>query len=102
MSGEKLPSEGWQHRARVVELAALFRRGFAVEAALALTDLLPKVVADGGRLDVRGQDELQTVLKNLLASQERHDWLGLADDLEYELVSLFEPAGAERAPGSAA
>lgn len=34
--------------------------------------------------------ECQALLASALGSQQRHDWLGLADCLEYDLPAFFE------------
>jgi hypothetical protein len=34
--------------------------------------------------------ECQALLAAALGSQQRHDWLGLADSLEYDLPAFFE------------
>ena len=35
------------------------------------------------------QRQFQSILSAMLACQERQDWIGLADYLEYELQQLF-------------
>jgi hypothetical protein len=72
------------------QCAGLFRLGRDVEAALTMVD-----VFDGAQqlllstsADV--QQSWALVLTQMLACQERQDWLGLADFMEYELVELLE------------
>lgn len=41
----------------------------------------------------------QALLPQMLAAQERKDWLGLADDIEYELCEMWQslhPKGPHR------
>ncbi|MCX2541852.1 MULTISPECIES: hypothetical protein [unclassified Pseudomonas] len=70
--------------------AGLFRLGRDVEAALDMVD-----VFEGAQLllvsappDV--QQSWAQVLTQMLECQERQDWLGLADFMEYELIGLLE------------
>jgi hypothetical protein len=64
--------------------------GRDVEAALTMVDVFEEahtLVLSAPR-DV--QQSWAGVLTQMLACQERQDWLGLADFLEYELVELLE------------
>ena len=74
--------------------AAIFRLGRPLEvtedfiATLGL--ILPKVKEkEGAKLS-----EIQVMLNGILACQEREDWLGLADYIEYELIDLLENSNA--------
>ena len=72
------------------QCAGLFRLGRDVEAALTMVDVFEEahtLVLSAPR-DV--QQSWAGVLTQMLACQERQDWLGLADFLEYELVELLE------------
>ncbi|KAF2393540.1 MULTISPECIES: hypothetical protein [Pseudomonas] len=72
------------------QCAGLFRLGRDVEAALAMVD----VFDEAQRLLSTAPRDIQLkwtqVLTQMLACQERQDWLGLADFMEYELVDLLE------------
>ncbi|WP_347904745.1 hypothetical protein [Pseudomonas purpurea] len=76
--------------ARSRECAGLFRLGRDVEAGLVMVELfgeLDSVLGQGG-------EECRllwtSLLVEMLDCQERQNWLGLADYLEYELVELLE------------
>ncbi|WP_367256336.1 hypothetical protein [Pseudomonas sp. stari2] len=70
--------------------AGLFRLGRDVEAALDMVD----VFEDAQLLLVSAPPDIQQswaqVLTQMLECQERQDWLGLADFMEYELIGLLE------------
>lgn len=72
------------------QCAGLFRLGRDVEAALVMVD----VFDEAQRLLSTAPRDIQLkwtqVLTQMLACQERQDWLGLADFMEYELVDLLE------------
>lgn len=74
------------------QCAGLFRLGRDVEAALIMVD----VFDEAQRLLASAPQDVQQswtqVLTQMLASQERQDWLGLADFMEYELIDLLESA----------
>lgn len=72
------------------QCAELFRLGRDVEAALKMVDVFDEVQR---LLLAAPQDAQQSwayVLTRMLACQERQDWLGLADFMEYELIDLLE------------
>ncbi|EIS3739901.1 hypothetical protein LO908_002266 [Aeromonas hydrophila] len=72
---------------RITALAHQFRLGQSVAASQALPELLQEVVTEQGNLP-------PGLVAALLQCQERQDWLGLADYLEYEVVHcLSTPAG---------
>ncbi|WP_139459756.1 hypothetical protein [Aeromonas veronii] len=72
---------------RLTALAHQFRLGQSVAASQALPELLQEVFTEQGNLP-------PGLVAALLQCQERQDWLGLADYLEYEVVhSLSTPAG---------
>ncbi|MFJ2689771.1 hypothetical protein [Pseudomonas sp. NPDC087336] len=76
------------------QCARLFRLGRDVEAALTMVDVFDEaqtLVLSAPR-DV--QQAWACILTQMLACQERQDWLGLADFLEYELVELLESVPA--------
>lgn len=70
--------------------AGLFRLGRDVEAALDMVD----VFEGAQHLLVSASPDIQQswaqVLTQMLVCQERQDWLGLADFMEYELIGLLE------------
>ncbi|MBK5510998.1 hypothetical protein [Pseudomonas sp. TH15] len=72
------------------QCAGLFRLGRDVEAALTMVD----VFDEAQRLLLTAPQDVQLkwtqVLTHMLACQERQDWLGLADFMEYELIELLE------------
>ncbi len=72
------------------QCAGLFRLGRDVEAALNMVDvfegaqqLLLAAPADARQLWAE-------LLTQMLDCQERQDWLGLADSMEYELIELLQ------------
>ncbi|MBS4641737.1 MULTISPECIES: hypothetical protein [Aeromonas] len=67
-------------------LAQRFRLGHNVESALALPGLIEGALT---RLPVTRHPQVARIVTAMLACQEHHDWLGLADWLEGELVSLL-------------
>ncbi|MFQ1845132.1 hypothetical protein ACK36I_04075 [Aeromonas veronii] len=69
-----------------ITLAHRFRLGHHVESALTLPDLLEQVLL---ALPHEHRSEAARIIAALLACQERHDWLGLADWLEGELAALL-------------
>ena len=72
------------------QCAGLFRLGRDVEAALTMVDVFDKAQ----RLLLAAPQDVQLqwtqVLMQILTCQERQDWLGLADFMEYEGVALLE------------
>ncbi|AXI60490.1 hypothetical protein DLD99_08385 [Pseudomonas kribbensis] len=70
--------------------AGLFRLGRDVEAALDMVD----VFEGAQHFLVSASPDIQQswaqVLTQMLDCQERQDWLGLADFMEYELIGLLE------------
>lgn len=75
--------------ARIITLAKRFRLGLHIEAALELPVLLKSLLPLLPTLSPTAQQQLPQVMSAMLACQERGDWLGLADWLEYELVQLL-------------
>lgn len=68
------------------EIASSFRLGKFVEAETLLPDYFNQLV----KSNCIEKDQLSTVITCIVNSQERKDWLGLADYLEFELVHLLE------------
>ncbi len=84
----------WQQEA--TDLAMLMRLGRNVEAGLRLADYLEMVLTDFQKWpDVEINRQLPQLLAAILACQEKQDWLGLADYLDYELQQLFQAVAKE-------
>ena len=77
----------WQKDAN--NLALKVRLGHNVEAGLMLVTYLEQLVTVYPKFPVEQQRQFQSILSAMLACQERQDWIGLADYLEYELQQLF-------------
>lgn len=72
------------------QCAGLFRLGRDVEAALNMVDLFDEAQRLFARAPWDVQQAWALMLRQMLACQERQDWLGLADFMEYELIELLE------------
>ena len=73
------------------QCAGLFRLGRDVEAALTMVDMFDEAQRLLSPAPRRCSAVVGAcVLTQMLACQERQDWLGLADFMEYELVDLLE------------
>lgn len=72
-----------------VHCAHLFRLGRDIEAALDMVDIIDTIVPLFAARPAEGQAHLARIMTAILHSQERQDWLGVADALEYELVTLI-------------
>ncbi len=72
------------------QCAGLFRLGRDVEAALVMVDVFEgaQQALMSALTDV--QQSWAGVLTQILECQERQDWLGLADFMEYELIELLQ------------
>ena len=77
----------WQKEGN--DLALKIRLGHNVEAGLMLVTYLEQLVAVYSQFPAEQQRQFQSILSAMLACQERQDWIGLADYLEYELQQLF-------------
>lgn len=75
-----------------LDTARLFRLCHDIEGGLALVALLESVAARHGEFTAAQQVELARLIKAILACQERQDWLGIADYLEWELRQLLSTA----------
>lgn len=69
-----------------IALAHHFRLGLHVESALQLSALVEQALHT---LPPEHQGDAVTIVSALLACQEHHDWLGLADWLEVEFATLL-------------
>ncbi|MBV4484197.1 hypothetical protein HU727_001180 [Pseudomonas sp. SWRI153] len=74
------------------QCAALFRLGRDVEAALAMVDVFEQAQQHLSAAAADVQQAWAQILMHMLDCQERQDWLGLADFMEYELAELLESA----------
>ncbi|WP_237930830.1 hypothetical protein [Buttiauxella sp. S19-1] len=74
---------------RLITLAGQFRLGLALDAALELPPLMKSLLPLLPTLPPATQQQLPQIMSAILACQEREDWLGLADWLEYELLHLL-------------
>jgi len=70
-----------------------FRLGMVGGGHDALVQLIDRLLADiqGGRISHAPVNELNTLLGEVLAAQQRHDDLYLADLLQYRLAPLLAP-----------
>ena len=70
--------------------ALVFRLGRSLEVmedfVATIGEILPYLV---GKQD-DGSPTIEVILSGILACQELEDWLGLADFIEYELISLLK------------
>lgn len=71
------------------QCAGLFRLGRDVEAALTMVDVFEKAQQCLASAPAEVQQVWAQLLLQMLECQERQDWLGLADSMEYELVDLL-------------
>ncbi|QXI30085.1 hypothetical protein [Pseudomonas vanderleydeniana] len=69
--------------------AALFRFGRDVEAALSMVELFEQIQLLLRQAPANVQEVWGQLLVSMFGCQERQDWLGLADTLQYELVGLL-------------
>jgi len=76
--------QDWLDTAR--GLAVKFRLGLNVSAALEMVELIEQIVQNRGDIPPSMVDDLGLLLASLVQCQEAHDWLGLADYLDTELV----------------
>ena len=76
--------------AQLTALAQRFRLGLSLEAIQTLPALLEQAASESLSWPAQQQQVLPVLIKRILEQQEREDWLALADELEYELVTLFE------------
>lgn len=76
--------------AQLTALAQRFRLGLSLQAIQTLPALLEQTASESLSWPAQQQQLLSVLIKRILEQQEREDWLALADELEYELVALFE------------
>lgn len=68
--------------------AQLFRLGRDIEAALKMVDIIDILVPLIVARSQEDQAHLARIMGAILQSQERQDWLGVADALEYDLTAM--------------
>ena len=74
------------------QCAGLFRLGRDVEAALTMVDVFEQAHQSLSSASVDIQQAWAQVLMQMLDCQERQDWLGLADWMEFELIEVLQKA----------
>jgi ribulose-5-phosphate 4-epimerase/fuculose-1-phosphate aldolase len=72
------------------QCSGLFRLGRDVEAALSMVDVFEGAQQVLVLAPTNAQQRWAHILLQMLDCQERQDWLGLADYMEYELVELLQ------------
>ena len=72
--------------------ARLFRLGRDIEAALKMVEVIDVAVGLSDSCSAEYQAQLVHIMGTILKCQERQDWIGVADWLEYELVELCQSA----------
>ena len=75
--------------ARLAALALLLRTGRSAEACADLPELMDAIAGAMGEQAPACQQMFAAELAIALQGWERHDWLGLADTLEYELAAAL-------------
>lgn len=76
------------------QCASLFRLGRDVEAALSMVEVFEGAQQLLLVAPADAQQRWAQILTHMLVCQERQDWLGLADYMEYELVELLQSVPA--------
>ncbi|MGG2020937.1 hypothetical protein AB1J88_12970 [Pseudomonas sp. S8] len=74
------------------QCAGLFRLGRDVEAALDMVEVFEGAQQLLMSAPATVQQDWALVLTQMLDRQERQDWLGLADWMEYELIEVLQKA----------
>lgn len=78
-------------RRMALTLALAFRLGKNTQAALDMADMVNTLIAIFPTTESVDRQKLGQILGQILQCQERRDWLGMADYLEYELQDLLQP-----------
>jgi len=78
-----------------LELALEFRLGRNTQAALEMAEMVNALIAMFQTTNPSSMQQLGNILGNILQCQERRDWLGVADYLEYELQDLLQPGNSQ-------
>ena len=74
------------------QCAGLFRLGRDVEAALDMVEVFEGAQQLLMSAPATVQQDWALVLTHMFDCQERQDWLGLADWMEYELIEVLQKA----------
>jgi hypothetical protein len=77
-------------REEAISIATSLRLGKNIEISekiITLTHLFSSLALS---LSPEQLGTLQALLSQLLAAQERQDWLGMADDLEYDIIDFLD------------
>lgn len=77
-------------RLMALTLALEFRLGKITQAALEMAEMVEMLIAVFPTTDQNQVQNLGQILSQILQCQERKDWLGLADYLEYELQDILQ------------
>jgi len=72
--------------------AGLFRLGRDVEAAVLMVELFDGAPGVFFQAPQAVQQRFAVLFGELLAAQQRQDWIALADGLEYDLADLIDQA----------
>lgn len=75
---------------QALRCADLFRLGRDIEAALIMVELIDTAMPLMTARSPADQHAFGQVLNTLLNCQERQDWIGVADGLEFEFLPLLE------------
>lgn len=73
----------------IMACCAELRCGRHAEAAVSIQKLVPCFVERMASVPEELSDQFQAALATALAAQERGDWIGLADELQYKLAELL-------------
>jgi hypothetical protein len=74
---------------RLTLLAHQFRLGLTVDACVDLPELMTEIAGRVASFPEAVQLSFAVHLNNALQGWERHDWLGLADTLEYDMAAAL-------------
>ena len=78
-----------------LKLALEFRLGSNTQAALDMAEMANALIAIFPTTNPSSVQQLGSILGQILQCQERRDWLGVADYLEYELKDLLQSGNAQ-------
>ncbi|MDX3775245.1 hypothetical protein QE250_14085 [Chromatiaceae bacterium AAb-1] len=79
-----------QCQQQAAEIATDLRIGYNVKAQRVLPTLIEQLIQCFPRQDLNLIQRLRLIVQGVRECQEQHDWLGLADYLEYELQELLQ------------
>lgn len=75
---------------QAMETAMNFRIGQNIKAQRALSPLFQQLIQNFPKENPDQIQQLRLIAQGIRNAQEKHDWLGLADYLEYELQELLQ------------